>query len=217
MSELLVPLGFTVVSPDGLSLGSDPGVRAIIALLGWLHRPDDVSSAHAAQALWALRTATDHAAPFDGMLPDAWLRGFLRQHTGIDTRAPLVGLILHHRADHRPRPATNAFVLGLVNEAHAFVIEHGDRPPSRSSMALGARRGAALGGRHRRSARHPRNDGARQQGLQFPVVIASPYRRRPPADAANASDAMPGRRRRTARRPGYGPTARWAAWVYRDR
>lgn len=170
VAELLVPLGFSVVSPDGLSLGSDPGVRAIVALLAWLHRPDDVTSALAAQAVWRMGPGAGDALPFKGKAPHVYLRDFLRAHPRIDTRSPLVTLVCAIARALDRDPATNAFVLGLVNETHSFVIEHGDRPLAFLDHwdRVAARR--SVGGSEDPSAIRVMTVHA-SKGLQFPVVI----------------------------------------------
>ncbi|MBL8002423.1 MAG: UvrD-helicase domain-containing protein [Flavobacteriales bacterium] len=130
IAEHLVANGMAVVSPDGLRIGGDPATRLVISVLHYLRHRDAAQAAQALQLL-ALLNAGDAAAdpfdPIDGRMPkvaermDAWLA----DHPGIDPQAPLTELIGQVAKAIGCDPASDAFLLFLLDEAHAHATSEG--------------------------------------------------------------------------------------------
>jgi ATP-dependent exoDNAse (exonuclease V) beta subunit len=170
-SDRLVAGGWNVVSPDGLSLGGDDGNHAVVALLAWLQRPDDEHAAIAAQAMAVLRSREAVVDPFrDGQGPKEVLRAWKAAHPMVATRLPLITLICRIAASLELDPATDSFLMGLLDEAHAFAkaggddlpgfLEHWDRTAKKRSVG-----GTPGGDAIQVMTVH------KAKGLQFPVVI----------------------------------------------
>ncbi len=173
ISEHLVEQGMKVVSPDGLSLGGDPGVLAMMGLFAWLCRPDDVSAALAVQHIALLRSTEATVDPFASEKPTRILRAWCAEHPRIHTRLPLFALLCAIAEALDLDPAVDAFVLGLLNETHKFSIEHGD---DRNAFMEHWERVA-----NKRSVSGSDSPDAvrvmtihKAKGLQFPLVIV-PY------------------------------------------
>ncbi|MFT3884165.1 MAG: UvrD-helicase domain-containing protein [Flavobacteriales bacterium] len=167
----LIAKGYDVVSPDGLSLGSDGGANAVIAVLAWTLRPDDQRAAVAAQHVSVLTASTDAVDPFqEHATPHAWMRAWARAHPLVTARSPLLPLVTRIMHALALDPATDAFAMGLLNEAHAFIrsngddaaafLEHWQRTASRRSIP-----GTSGSGTIQVMTIH------KSKGLQFPVVL----------------------------------------------
>lgn len=171
IAEHLVASGHQVVSPDGLTLQSDTTVRTAIAVLTWIHLPDDVSAARAVQLL-AMIDETTVALP--GLaIPSQRMKTWQEVHPELHSRKPLLALLHTIIRAIGAEPARNAFVLGLVNEAHLFIQEHGDSATGFIDhwVRVAARRSVSAGGDHRTIRVMTVHA---SKGLQFPVVIV-PY------------------------------------------
>lgn len=171
IAEHLVANGHHVVSPDGLTLQSDPTVRTAIAVLTWVHLPDDVSAAQAVQFLAMLDGTTP---PLPGLShPSRRMKDWQEAHPELHARKPLMALLNTIIRAIDADPACNAFVLGLLNEAHLFIQEHGDSATGfldHWSRVAGRRSVSANG--DDRTIRVMTVHASK--GLQFPVVIV-PY------------------------------------------
>lgn len=160
--------GHEVVSPDGLSVGGDTDVQTVIAVLTWVHLPDDASAARAVQLL-AMRGA--EIAALEGLArPVQYMRSWQVANPQVNARTPLFTLLNEIVRAIGLIPAKSAFLLGMLNEAHLFIQEHGDRAPDFLDHWT---RVAA-----RRPVRGAEGADAIQvmtvhasKGLQFPVVI----------------------------------------------
>ena len=171
IAEHLVAHGYEVVSPDGLSLGDNTAVRTVMAAITWIHVPDDVSAARCVQLL-AMLDPTEHERP--GLLrPVEHMRAWRKEHPEAHAQKPLLALMHAVIRALGLDPAQNAFLLGLLNETHLFIQEHGD---SASGFLDHWSRVAA-----KRSVSGTEDVNAirvmtvhASKGLQFPVVIV-PY------------------------------------------
>jgi len=170
-SDHLVAEGWHVVSPDGLSLGGDVGNITVVALLKWLQRPNDEHAAIAAQAMSVLHAREAVVDPFrDGQGPKEILRAWKSAHPMVATRLPLITLICRIAASLELDPATDSFLMGLLDEAHAFAkadgddlsgfLEHWERTAMKRSVG-----GTAGNEAIQVMTVH------KAKGLQFPVVI----------------------------------------------
>lgn len=173
IAERLVTDGHEVVSPDGLTLGADPAVQALMAVFTWSQRPDDASLAHAAQHVVLLPSEGALVRPFQDRSPREVLQDWMHEHPRVRPGLALLPLLHAIAAALGLDPATDAFTLALLNEAHLFIQEHGDSP-------LGFLDHWERVG-HTRSVGGIENDLAirvmtvhASKGLQFPVVIV-PY------------------------------------------
>ena len=170
IAEHLVMKGHQVVSPDGLSLGSDIAVRAVMALLTWLHRPDDATSVKAVQYMALLRSSDPKTDPFDLTNSHAALHDWVRANPRVTTCLPLLAS-LHAIAEALDLdPAADAFTLGLLNEAYVFAQEHGDAPISFLDHWKRIADKRSVGGTANDNAIRVMTVHA-SKGLQFPVVI----------------------------------------------
>ncbi|MBL0044748.1 MAG: UvrD-helicase domain-containing protein [Flavobacteriales bacterium] len=170
IAEYLVAQGHQVVSPDGLSLGSDIAVRAVMALLTWLHRPDDATSVKAVQYMALLRSTDPKTDPFTLEKPQTVLIEWARDHPRVTTRLPLLASLHAIAAALDLDPAADAFTLGLLNEAHVFAQEHGDAPIAFLVHWKRIADKRAVGGTANDNAIRVMTVHA-SKGLQFPVVI----------------------------------------------
>ncbi len=125
IARQLVAQGYEVVSPDGLSLGADIGVQAAIAVLAWTEQPDDVTAAHAVQLLAMLDPVNEQVLPGHAW-PVQHMRDWQHQHPEVRPHHPLLTLLGAILRALRIDPALDAFAMGLLNEAHLFITEHGD-------------------------------------------------------------------------------------------
>ncbi|MBL7985772.1 MAG: hypothetical protein JNM91_12275, partial [Flavobacteriales bacterium] len=170
VADHLIAHGHQVVSPDGLTLGSDIAVRAMMAVFTWLHRPDDVMAAQALQAMALLRGAAEAADPFGGGSPHQLLAELCHAYPGINAGTPLLPL-LHAITDMLGvHPAHDAFVLGALNEANSFRQEHGDSPLAFIDHWKRVAEKRSVGGAPNDHAVRVMTVHA-SKGLQFPVVI----------------------------------------------
>ncbi len=170
VAAALLDAGFDVVSPDGLNLGGDATVRAIVALLHWLCRPTPANATMAAQLL-AMRLGGDAIVdPFADAHPSAQLEAWARRHPTLNRRRPLLALA-HAIADAvGADPAQDAFTMGLLNEVHLFVREHGDAPLEFLDHWERTASERSVGGTTGQGAVRIMTVHA-SKGLQFPVVI----------------------------------------------
>lgn len=168
----LVEQGLEVVSPDGLALGTDPVVNTVMALLTWINRPDDVSAAHAVQRLFMHDPAT---APMlsPSEPPNRWMRSWQKDHPEAHARLPLLALLHAIVRAIAVDPAQDAFVLGLLNEAHLFTQEQGGSPLAFLDHWERVAAKRSVGGTDNPNAIRVMTVHA-SKGLQFPVVIV-PY------------------------------------------
>ncbi len=167
-AEVLVKEGLRVVAPDGLALDGDPGVRATVAIIAWMHERSDEQ---AAQAVQYIAMNKGEPAPFPDTRPaPERLRELLRTAPSISPRSPIGTLIVRVFGLLGIAPAGNAFAMGLQQEAHDFVTAHGD--DLTGFLAHWRRKG------HMRTAPTTAGPDAvrimtvhKAKGLQFPVVI----------------------------------------------
>jgi ATP-dependent exoDNAse (exonuclease V) beta subunit len=172
IAEHLVQQGLEVVSPDGLSLGSDAAVNTVMALLTWIHRPDDVSAAHAVQRL-SLHDPATVAAFSPHERPSRLVCAWQKDHPDAHARKPLLALLHAIVRALAIDPAQDAFVLGLLNEAHLFTQEHGDSPLTFLDHWERVAAKRSVGGTDNPNAIRVMTVHA-SKGLQFPVVVV-PY------------------------------------------
>jgi ATP-dependent exoDNAse (exonuclease V) beta subunit len=170
-SDLLTAQGWNVVSPDGLTLGANPAVCAVVHMLAWLQRPVDDNAAIAAQSVAALLATEEEVDPFpEGLKPQEYLRHWRSAHPRISARLQLVTLVCRIAEALGRDPATDVFIMGLVNETHAFSKTGGDDLPGFLEHWERAAKNRSIGGT-------PGNDAVqvmtvhKAKGLQFPVVI----------------------------------------------
>ena len=168
----LVEQGLEVVSPDGLSLGTDRVVNTVVALLTWIHRPDDVSAAHAVQRLF-MHDATITPALSADEPPARSMRRWQKAHPEAHARLSLLALLHAIVRAIAVDPAQDAFVLGLLNEAHLFTQEHGGSPLAFLDHWERVAEKRSVGGTDSPNAIRVMTVHA-SKGLQFPVVIV-PY------------------------------------------
>lgn len=172
----LVSKEYSVVSPDGLQLSGDPVIELLIDMLRFLHTADPSAAARIAQfrGILAAERKAAEAYPFQGLdlLPDPLqiLRKWMKDHDHPRLRTTLTGLIAELARASGIRPAEDAQVLALIDEAHAWTGQHGQ--DIGGFLEHWSRSG------HRRSVDPPENGQAIQvmtihkaKGLQFPVVI----------------------------------------------
>ncbi|MBK9175562.1 MAG: UvrD-helicase domain-containing protein [Flavobacteriales bacterium] len=172
-AKCLTDAGFQVTSPDGLLLGGDPLVEAVIELLRVVHTDDPIAAARFLQQRARLQAEADEVDPHAGndaadplTMAKIWL-----QANGIDgVRTTITELLRRLFAALSVVPAADARALALLDEAHAYAKEHG--PDLGGFLEHWDRRG------HRRSLSPPADAQAVQvmtihkaKGLEFPVVI----------------------------------------------
>lgn len=172
----LVAHGHRVVSPDGLVLGGDSAVELLIDLLRFIASGDPAAASRVVQyrAMLAAPADARHVTigPSTGGADDpiAYLRDRLRDRGQLRPRTTLTALIAELAHDHGLLPATDATILALLDEVHAWTNEHGQDIPG--FIGHWERKG------HKRSISPPDDGSAVQvmtvhksKGLQFPVVI----------------------------------------------
>ena len=172
----LIAQGYSVVSPDGLQLSGDPVIEMLIDLLRFIHTHDH--SAAARITLYQAKLRSEKGAlsisPYDPgtTLPDpvALLKHWLKEHGSPRLRTTLAALIAELARAAGLHAAEDAQLLTLIDEAHAWSIDHGQ--DIGGFLEHWDRSGS------RRSVEPPQNGGAVQvmtvhgsKGLQFPVVI----------------------------------------------
>lgn len=170
-SRLLAEQGWEVASPDGLALNMNPAVQAVVCVMAWLHRPADAQAVMAVQAMAKLGRRDGTVDPFaGGKRPKDCMQQWRRANPRIAVRLPLVTLICRIAEALGHDPAGNLFVMGLVNEAHAFLKSGGDDLPAflEHWNAVAGKRSA--GGAPGKEAIQVMTV-HKAKGLQFPVVI----------------------------------------------
>ncbi|MBP8823634.1 MAG: hypothetical protein KBH07_08325, partial [Flavobacteriales bacterium] len=163
--------GWNVVAPDGLTLGNAPQALAVMHLLGWLHHPTDEHAALAAQSIAVVHAAAATVDPFaNGAHPRQVMRRWKQDHPQVQARLPLVPLLAQVMQALGRDPATDVFLMALINEAHAFTKAGGDDLPGFLEHWGRTGHARSVGG----------NPGAdtiqvmtihKAKGLQFPVVV----------------------------------------------
>jgi ATP-dependent exoDNAse (exonuclease V) beta subunit len=171
----LVAHDIAVISPDGLQLSGDPLIELLIDLLRFLHADDAAAAARAIQYKSMLTAAMDHDTcdPFAGdALPEPapMLRKWLAAHGAPTLRSTLADLITVLARALGHKPGTDVQLLTLLDEAHAWTMEHGQ------DIGGFLEHWERTGGE--RSVAPPDHGQAVQvmtvhksKGLQFPVVI----------------------------------------------
>ena len=176
VAEHLVKAGFAVVSPDGLKISGDPVVELLIDLLRAVQRADETAAARVMQYRARLRALPD-ATEVLLADPGTKLPKPLRELLDELVRQDLIGVRttfteLLQRLCHwlHIRPAEEAPVLALLDEAHSWSTAHG--PDIDGFIDHWKRSGS------NRSVAPPENGQAVQvmtihkaKGLEFPVVI----------------------------------------------
>lgn len=171
VGQQLAAMGLAVVSPDGLKLGADPGACAVMAVMAWLQRADDPNAAKAAQAIASITTGTGPVDPFPGAArPQAVLRRWREAHPLIGPRLPLITLICRLAQALGRDPATDAFLLALVDEAQAWAGNAGDDLAGFLEHWERTGHKRAVGGTPRADAIQVMTV-HKAKGLEFPVVI----------------------------------------------
>lgn len=170
-SHQLALQGWNVVSPDGLRLGNIPQVRAVVHLLAWLHRRTDEHAARAVQSIAALQGAEAFTEPFaQGVKPGDWMRRWSADHPAVHARLPLLSLVCRAARALRHNPATDAAIMVLVNEVHAYCsMEGGDLPGFLEHWERTGRK-RSIGGNPGPGAIQVMTI-HKAKGLEFPVVI----------------------------------------------
>lgn len=170
VAEALTRAGHQVVSPDGLSLGSDSAVQAVAHIISWLHRPDDRTAAQAAQAMAKLHAEDERVDPFTTSGPQASMKAWSDKHTRLSTALPVLEQVHVVMRALGLDPATDAFTLGLLNEVHRFAQEQGDDLNGFLEHWERVQRKRSVGGAHNDATIRVMTVHA-SKGLQFPVVI----------------------------------------------
>lgn len=170
-SRLLAMQGWSVVSPDGLTLGKAAQAVAVVHILEWLNRPTDEHAALSAQSIALVRAGSDPVDPFaDGAHPRSLMQQWQRRHPQVQGSLPLVPLVGRIVQALGRDPATDVFLMALIHEAHAFAQTGGDDLP-------GFLEHWDRAGKHRPVGGNPGSDTIqvmtihKAKGLQFPVVI----------------------------------------------
>lgn len=170
-SDHLTEQGWDVVSPDGLTLGVNPVVCAVLDLLAWMQRPVDENAALAAQAIASVSAGAGTVDPFPGGLkPREFLRQWRSGYPLISARLPLVTLVCRIAEALGHDPASDVFIMALVNEAHAFSNTGGDDLPGFLEHWERVGKNRSIGGTPGKDAIQVMTV-HKAKGLQFPVVI----------------------------------------------
>ena len=175
VAEHLVAEGHQVLSPDGLRLGGDPLCEFVLAVLGSLQYGDDVHATRAHQLLAMISAKGEQVFPFtpvEGkpLNPRRSMQEWLSSHPSISLQLPVVECIGRIVEAIGRSPASDAYLLFLMDEAHACALEHG--PDVTGFLVHWERAG------HKRAIELPPTSAAIRvmtihgsKGLQFPVVI----------------------------------------------
>lgn len=170
-SDRLTAAGWNVVSPDGLTLGGNPAACAVMAVLAWLQRPIDEHAALAAQSIATLPAEGGAVDPFSGgAKAPGVMRRWRSAHPRISARLPLVTLICRIAGALGHPPASDAFIMGLLNEAHAFTKMEGDDLIGFLEYWARTASGRSIGGTPGADAIQVMTV-HKAKGLEFPVVI----------------------------------------------
>jgi len=170
-SDHLTAQGWEVVSPDGLTLGANLAACTVVRILAWLHQPSDENAAPAAQSIAALGTAEATVDPFaGGSGPREFMRNWRSRHPRINARLSLVTLVCRIGEALQRHPASDAFIMELVNEAHAFAKVNGDDLPGFLAYWERIASGRSVTGTPGLGAIQVMTV-HKAKGLQFPVVI----------------------------------------------
>ena len=170
-SRKLAAQGWNVVSPDGLRLGANPAAGAVVNIMAWLQHPADEHAAKAAQAIALLGADPGTVDPFpDGTGPQTFMRAWHAAHPLVRSGETLVALTCRIAEAIGHHPAKDAFIMGLVDEVHAFCKTSGDDLPGFLEHWERTASNRSIGG-------NPGSDAIqvmtihKAKGLQFPVVI----------------------------------------------
>lgn len=179
VAEHLQTHGFAVVSPDGLQLTADPAVQLLIECLRFTLQGDAFSAARALQWQAIVAAASSGAEdPSWCIIPQgdgridavATLREHLRTHGDPAMHSTLAALLETLARSFGLTPITDAALLTLLDEAHAWSIEH-------AQDIGGFLEHWDRGGGDRSTAMSEGTDAVqvmtihKAKGLQFPVVI----------------------------------------------
>lgn len=164
--------GWKVIAPNGLVVGGSKAALAVVNMLSWLQYPSDETAAPAAQSVAMVRHAgAETVNPFaQGKTPDSLLKDWQQANPLIHVRQPLVQLIVRIARALGHDPATDRFILTLVNAAHAFTQANGDDLPGFLEFWERSAKNTPIGGT-------PGGDAIqvmtihKAKGLEFPVVI----------------------------------------------
>ena len=175
VAHRLMQEGIAIVSPDALRLGGDPAVEFVLDMLRFLHARDMAAATRAVQHLAMLRAGDDGGTvePFPAPLdadPAHFASEFLRMQQ-VDGAASAPAELIHRiLVGAGIDPASDAYCVTLLDEAHAYTGRHG--ADLAGFLDHWERTGSI------RSIRPPEHGRAvqimtihRSKGLQFPVVI----------------------------------------------
>lgn len=183
MVERLMTAGHAVSSPDGARLSSSPTILLIVELLRFIQTGDAATAARVVQRLarHAALADAEQIDPYAGMGrddPQRAARAWLREHGPLTLRTTLTALIRDVASALGLDPALDAHLLLLIDEAHAFGVEHG--PDLLGFLDHWERRGSM------RSLQGSKSTASIQvmtihkaKGLQFPAVIVPNTRMAP--------------------------------------
>lgn len=176
VSRHFVANGIQVVSPNGLQLSGDPLMQLLVHFLRFLHTEDPASATRVLQyqAILSAAPTAEQVDPFAGLdtLPDpvALLRRWIRANGSPRLRTTLADLVTQLARAHGYRPGHDVQLLTLLDEVHAWTVEHG--------QDIGGFLEHWVRSAGDRSVAPPEHGQAIQvmtvhksKGLQFPVVI----------------------------------------------
>ena len=170
-ASCLAMQGWSVVSPNGLELGGNPAAVAVVHVIAWLHRPLDEHAAHAAQSVAAVTAKAGAVDPFaQGTKPQAYMRRWQAAHPRIHARLPLLALACRIAEALGHHPATDGFIMALVNEVQTFAREAGDDLPGFLEQWERTINKRSVGGNANADTIQVMTI-HKAKGLQFPVVI----------------------------------------------
>ena len=179
VAEHLQAHGFSVTSPDGLQLTADPAVQLLIECLRFLVQDDDISAARALQWQAVVAHARSEEEDISWCIPPrpdgridaaASLREHLRTHGDPGMHTTLAALMEGLAHSFGLDPVTDASLLTLLDEAHAWSSEH-------AQDIGGFLEHWDRGGGDRSTSAGEGTDAVqvmtihKAKGLQFPVVV----------------------------------------------